>query len=376
MRVRPYLQHGLLAIAMLGVLSLSVFAQSTSTPEPAWGAKATEEASWDAMDAAATAESSWDTIEATTTAESSWDTMDANAAADSSWDAAAAPLTLVWQSAFTSETALFSPGDIAIDKDGNVYVSTQSANTVKKFDWQGNQVLEWGGNGSDDGEFSLSLGIGVDSESNVYVTDFYNRRIQKFDSEGTFLLQWPNEPSKSPAFLAVDTQGNVYVDQFPPRGEDYVHKFDGWGMLLSKWGNDNKQFGGQIEDIAVDKDGNLYVADFVAHRIQKFSPDGELLASFGGELSKEGNGRFENPFGIAVDNEGYMYVLDKYFLQKLDWEGNCVAQWSTAGGELDQASNVAVDGDGNIYVFAHTDVKAANGNTVNVPLLKKFSQAE
>ena len=101
-----------------------------------------------------------------------------------------------------------------------------------------------------------------------------------------------------------------------------------------------------------------------------------VLATFGGELSKEGNGRFENPFGIAVDNEGYMYVLDKYFLQKLDWEGNCVAQWSIAGGELDQASNVAVDADGNIYVFAHTDVVAANGNTVNVPLLKKFSQAE
>ena len=302
------------------------------------------------------------------TPEASWETSEVD-------DSATAPLTLIWQTEFTKEAMLVSPGDIAIDWDGNVFVSTQSGNSVKKFDSEGKFVTEWGGNGSDEGEFKLSLGIGVDSDSNVYVTDFYNNRIQKFDNEGTFLTQWASEPrSVSPAFLAVDAQNNVYIDLFPPQDEHYVHKFDSEGTLLGQWGSDDEQFGGLIEDIAVDAEGNLYVADRNMHRIQKLDTDGKLVATFGGELGTAGEGLFNSPFGVAVDGEGYIYVLDSRFLQKLDWEGNFVAQWSTAGGDLDKATNVAADADGNIYVFAGADVTAANGSIVNVVVLKKFGQ--
>jgi DNA-binding beta-propeller fold protein YncE len=296
---------------------------------------------------------------------------------DSSWEAAPTdrPLTLVWQTEFTPEAMLLTPADIAIDKDGNVYATTQSGNTVKKFDNDGNLVTSWGGTGDGDGEFSLSFAVGVDSENNIYVSDFYNRRIQKFDSDGTFLMEWPNEPSTSPAFMAIDSQDNIYLDEFPPHGEHYIQKFDTEGNLLSEWGNEDKYFGGRIEDIAVDLDGNLYVADPIMRRIQKLDPNGNLLATFGGEHSREGNGLFMDPFGIAVDSDGYLYVLDSNFLQKLDWEGNFVAQWSTKGGDLDGARNVAVDTEGNIYVFAKANVTAANGNPASVLLLKKFQQS-
>ncbi len=301
-----------------------------------------------------------------------------DATPEASWGATStdSPLTLVWQTTFTRETALPSPGDIAVDSEGNVYVSTQGANTVKKFDTDGNLVTEWGGNGDADGQFSLSLGIDVDSENNVYVTDFYNRRIQKFDSEGTFLMQWATDPSTSPAFLAIDSWGNVYIDLFPPQGEHFIQKFDGNGNLLGEWGKDSGDFAGTIEDIAVDLDGNLYVTDPLRRRVQKLDPDGNLLASYGGESSKEGNGLFFDPFGISVDDDGYIYVLDGNFLQKLDWEGKFVTQWSTDGGDLDGATNVTVDGEGNLYVFAHADVTAANGNIVNVLVLKKFQQGD
>lgn len=255
------------------------------------------------------------------TPEASWETSEVD-------DSATAPLTLIWQTEFTKEAMLVSPGDIAIDWDGNVFVSTQSGNSVKKF-----------------------------------------------DNEGTFLTQWASEPrSVSPAFLAVDAQNNVYIDLFPPQDEHYVHKFDSEGTLLGQWGSDDEQFGGLIEDIAVDAEGNLYVADRNMHRIQKLDTDGKLVATFGGELGTAGEGLFDSPFGVAVDGEGYIYVLDSRFLQKLDWEGNFVAQWSTAGGDLDKATNVAADADGNIYVFAGADVTAANGSIVNVVVLKKFGQ--
>jgi tripartite motif-containing protein 71 len=302
------------------------------------------------------------------TPEAAWG--EAEASAD------AAPLTLAWQTEFNTEAMLLTPGDIAIDSDGNVYVSTQSANTVKKFDKDGNFLIQWGGNGSDPGEFTLSLGMGVDSANNVYVTDFYNYRIQKFDSEGTFLLEWDNETSMSPAFMAIDAQDNIYIDLFPPRDEHYVQKFDTEGTLIDNWGSDNDKFGGRIEDIAVDGDGNLYVADMTKHRIQKLDPEGNVVATFGDKISAEGQGQFDGPFGVTVDGDGYIYVLDAHFLQKLDWEGNFVAQWSRAGGDLDQATNIAADADGNLYAFARSDVTAPNGNIVNVLLLKKFEQSE
>jgi tripartite motif-containing protein 71 len=291
--------------------------------------------------------------------------------------AVAAPLTQVWQTTFTPETALSSPGDIAIDSDGNVYVSTQSMNTVKKFDKDGNFIKEWGGHGKGDGQFSLSLGVGVDADNNVYVTDFYNIRIQKFDSDGTFLKQWPNQLTTSPAFLAVDTKGNVYVNEFPPHTKNYVQKFDTDGNLIVEWGNENKTFAGRTEDIAVDPDGNLYVCDPLKHRVQKLDPDGNLIATFGADASRDGNGLFDDPFSVSVDGEGNIYILDSHFLQKLDWQGNFVAQWSTAAGtDLEKASNVAVDGTGNIYVFARGDVTTTTGKTTRVPVLKKFQQDE
>jgi streptogramin lyase len=359
MRFWQSLRHGTLDIVSvfvlvtLTILPLRVSAQPavsqtapTATPEPAWDAAETAEAD---------ADGGWtdDTAEVTSTA-----------------------LTLVWQTAFTPEASLPSPGDIAIDSDGNVYVSTQGANGVKKYDKDGNFVMGWGGSGKGDGQFALSLGIDVDSDNNVYVSDFYHRRIQKFDSEGTFLMQWATAPKISPAFLTIDAQDNVYIDLFPPAPERYVQKFDTWGTLISERGNDDQQFGGRIEDIAVDADGNLYLADALRHCIRKLDPEGKLVATFGGEMSSEGNGLFDEPLGITVDPDGYIFVLDRSFLQKLDAEGKSVAQWTVEGGDLDKASNVASDAEGNIYVFAHADVKAANGNTVNVPVLKKFQQTK
>jgi tripartite motif-containing protein 71 len=291
-------------------------------------------------------------------------------------NAAPAPaLTLVWQTKFEGNSVIVSPGDIAIDSWGNVFVTTQSASLVKKFDAKGNFVTQWGGNGKGEGKFSLSFGLAVDADNNVYVGDFYNKLIQKFDNDGKFLMQWANEPSTSPAFLAIDAEGNVYANEFPPHDEHYVQKFDSDGKLLSEWGNKDEMFSGRTEDIVLDKHGNLYIADPLKHRVQKLDSDGKLVATFGGKSSQTGNGLFAGPFGIAVDSKDNIYVLDGIFLQKLDADGKFVTQWSTKGGDLDKASNLAIDAQDNLYMFAKADVKAANGSTVSVFVLKKFSQS-
>src|SRR5258706_1252250 len=80
--------------------------------------------------------------------------------AQASTNKAAAPaLTLVWQTQFKGDAVLPSPGDIAVDKWGNVYVSTQGSNRIKKFDSKGTFVTQWGAGGKADGQFNLALGV-------------------------------------------------------------------------------------------------------------------------------------------------------------------------------------------------------------------------
>jgi hypothetical protein len=61
-------------------------------------------------------------------------------------------------------------------------------------------------------------------------------------------------------------------------------------------------------DIAVDEAGNVYVLDSGNHRIQKFDPQGNFLASFG--RPGQGPGEFQHPQSIDIDAQGYMYVSD------------------------------------------------------------------
>jgi DNA-binding beta-propeller fold protein YncE len=282
-------------------------------------------------------------------------------------------LTLVWQSEFTPEAAVGAGVDVTADEEGNVYVT--SAN-VKKYDKDGKFVTQWGKLGIGEGEFNVPTGIAVDRNGNVYVDDFRNHRIQKFDSDGKFLLQWAPDPAGSPGSIAVDQDGNVYISLFQS-DQDNIQKFDSNGKLLMTWGGTGTgdgQFSGLIEDIAIDQNGNLYVTDSYNHRIQKFDSNGNFLAKFGGEPGKEGRGLFYDPEGIAVDSQGNIYVVDSHFLQKLDGQGKFITQWPRSG-DLDRAGFLIVDKQGDIYILARAAIATANGDPLNILFVKKFHQS-
>src|SRR5262249_20323023 len=87
---------------------------------------------------------------------------------------------------------------------------------------------------------------------------------------------------------------------------------------------------GQFEHprgLAVDKSGNLYVADTGNARIQKFSPEGKFLASFGKRGKQEGE--LEEPNGIAVDSSGNVFVVDasNHKVLKFGADGNFLKEW-------------------------------------------------
>src|SRR5262249_42881131 len=131
---------------------------------------------------------------------------------------------------------------------------------------------------------------------------------------------------------------------------------------------------GGIQGLTVDKQDNIYVTDPLNHRIQKFDSNGKFLTKFGTE-GAHGGGQMANPFAVAVDVEGNIYVNDALFLQKLDASGKFLAQWPIQyGGDLDSARWIAVDGQGDIYVIAHAEVTGVTGIKANIDVLKKFRQ--
>lgn len=192
------------------------------------------------------------------------------------------------------------PSDVAIDSNDNVYVADQSR--VQKFDSNGNFISKWGSYGSGAGQFMFPEGIAVDRFGNVYVADTYNHRVQKFDSQGNFLTSWGswgslNGQFVSPTGISVDSSGNVYVAD---TGNNRIQKFDANGNFLLKWGLS------QVNTVEVDGFDNVYAtADSMALEI---ASNGTLLTRWGSNGS--GDGQFSHPHGMAVDRFGNIYVAD------------------------------------------------------------------
>ena len=91
----------------------------------------------------------------------------------------------------------------------------------------------------------------------------------------------------------------------------------------------------QPQQIAVDDERNIYVADTGNSRIQKFTNDGEFLSSWGTNGFE--NGKLQSPVGIAI-YENNVYVVDKMqnTIQKFDNDGNFILKWGGLGSENGQ----------------------------------------
>ncbi len=226
-----------------------------------------------------------------------------------------------------------------------------------------NFVVKWGTLGSNNGQFNYPCDVAVDNNGYVYVLDVGNNRVQKFTNNGTFIMQWgsygsnngqfnysyysttSNQTLISTAGITTDNLGNVYVAD---PNNDRIQKFNSNGTFLTKFNAH-----GSI-DVAVDQTGNLYIPNYSNTHIQKFNSNGDWLASFNASY----NPTFYKFMSIAVDNAGYIYVLDNVWqtgngvVLRFDSNGVIQKNWNVGVYELPQESptGLAVDSAGFVYV--------------------------
>jgi len=205
--------------------------------------------------------------------------------------------------------------------------------------------------------------VASDSGSNVYVVDSLHHRIQKFDANGKPVLIWGTEGSGDGQFffreqvdhaagITVDGVGNVYVADF---NNHRIQKFDANGTFLGKWGAQGAG-DGQFNfptGIVTDVQGNVYVADSGNDRIQKFDKTGMYVGKWGRHGT--GTGQFWGPNGVTVDGKGNVLVVDSTNnrIQEFDANGTFLAAWGSGGtgnGQFNLPFGIAVDSQGRIYV--------------------------
>ncbi len=214
----------------------------------------------------------------------------------------------------TPDHKVGKPTGISIARNGNVLVADTHYYRVLIYSPRGKLLKTIGGiEGHKPGEFGLVTDVVEDSRGNLYVSEYgeYDR-IQKFSPAGEFILQWGGhgrQPGQfvRPQNLAIDAQDRIWVaDACNHR----IQVFDTQGNLIKLWGSEGGDLGQLYYpyDILLEPDGNVLICEYGNHRVQRFTPDGESLGCWGREGRKEG--QLFNPWALVRDSNGKIHVLD------------------------------------------------------------------
>jgi tripartite motif-containing protein 71 len=282
------------------------------------------------------------------------------------------PTQSSWQVILTVNSARVDYGipGIVLDGQGNLYLAEFDDDWIYKYTISGELVAKWGGRGTGPGQLEGPDKLAFDGQGNLYVTEVGTplkgpARIQKFSPTGKPLAQWGSFGSGpgqfiNPIGIAVDHQGDIYVaEEANPR----VQKLSPLGQPIAQWGSLGSGPGqfNMPYDLALDASGNVYVTEPNPFgpgndRIQKFSPTGTPLAQWGSPGS--GPGQFDNPTGLAVDAKGNVFVVDSgnNRVEELSSTGRFVAQWQGPNCASIFTCKVAVDDQGNMYVSVGNQV--------------------
>lgn len=257
---------------------------------------------------------------------------------------------------YTSQghSGLVKPTDAAVDAAGNIWALDKGNNRLVQYNEAGEFIREAGGFGSTGGKLSSPSAVAIDSAGNLLVTDTVNNRVAQFNSSGAFIQVIGMNVNKT----KVESGGTALEKNRCTAASGNV----------CQAGTAGSGEGQIAEPIGITTTGgqNFFVVERANNRVEKFSPQGEMLAKFGG-LGSE-NGQLKEPAGIALhgyllwvadagNNRVQAFTTSYAYSRKFGAEG-------TGNGQLTRPVGVETDANGNVWV-------ADQGNN----RVQKFSEA-
>ncbi len=304
------------------------------------------------------------------------------------------------------------PRGIAMDSDGNLYISDFSNARVRKVDAQGIiTTVAGGGSGCEEQADSVGDGclgtqavlsgpaaVALDSDGNLYIADQGHNRVRRVDAGTQIITTVAGSGSSSssgdggaateagvpsPSGLVFDADNNLYIAQWT---DSVIRRVDSEGVITTIAGTGTPGFSGdnglateaQLDDpagMAFDAAGNLYFADFENFRVRRIDAEGVITtiagtgdAEFSGDGSPATSAGISLPFFLAFDPAGNLYVsaYGDRRVRKIDGGGiiTTVAgtggSYSGDGGPATEAgisgpTGLAIDSGGNLYIASLQD---------------------
>ncbi|MFT4580207.1 MAG: sugar lactone lactonase YvrE [Nitrospinales bacterium] len=238
---------------------------------------------------------------------------------------------------------------IAVDKKGNVYIAMRDNNIISRIDLKGIMTTYVGtgssgfsgdGGKATEAKLSVPAGLAFDKSGNLYIADRNNNRVRKVDTRGTITTIAGTGTAgfsgdgglatqaqlNLPSGVALDGKGNIFISD---RSNNRIRVIDSKGKIRTYAGSGNDGFRGDNGPalkasidrpfgIALDRKGNLYIADRRNNRVRKVNTQGIIttVAGDGGYFMMGDNGpayraSIAGPTGVVVDDQGTLYIADR-----------------------------------------------------------------
>lgn len=249
-----------------------------------------------------------------------------------------------------TQARLYVPGSVFVEPmSGEVYIADSGNDRIRMIDMRG-MITTVAGNGVEGfnrdnqkavrASLNNPLGVTADGRGNVYIADTSNNKVLKVDGSGVLTtvagtgvrgFSGDGGPGNKamlskPYAVAIDASGNVVIAD---SGNHRVRRVDSAGRITTIAGTGVPGFTGDggrpartrlfmPTGVAIDRDGNLFIADLGNHRVRRINAltgsistvAGNGAAGFAGDKGPASRARLHYPTGVATDRFGGLFIAD------------------------------------------------------------------